>query len=72
MTSSFKMFGWVPDGIWDYEDWLVRYEIFDGNPINVVSKMWIDKGGPRLIEEKLRFPWGAYPTFPPKPPKPAA
>ena len=66
---AFKQFGWVPDGIYDYEDFLVRYVLVDGNPKTVISKMWIDDGGPDGVEAHLKQPWGAFPTFPPKPAK---
>jgi hypothetical protein len=66
---SFKQFGWVPDGTYDYEDYLVRYVIKDGNATRVISKMWVDIGGPDDVSLDLRQPWGAFPTFPLKPPK---
>ena len=66
---AFKQFGWVPDGTYDYEDFLVRYVIANGNATRVISKMWVDQGGPVDVDEHLKQPWGAFPTFPPKPAK---
>jgi hypothetical protein len=63
------MFAWVPDGTYDHSDFLVRYHICDGNPIKVITKMWIDGGGPDDVVDALRLPWGSYPDCPPKPPK---
>ena len=48
---AFKMFAWVPDGTYDYEDYSVRYVIVDGNPKTVISKMWVDKGGHDTLPE---------------------
>ena len=67
--SSFRMFGWVPDGTYDYSEYLTRYVVRDGNPTTVITKMWLDKGGFDDLEESLRQPWGVFPDFPPKPPK---
>ena len=66
---TFKQFAWVPDGTYDYREFLTRYLIVDGNSKIVISKQWIDKGGPELIAPELRQPWGTFPDFPPKPPK---
>lgn len=66
---SFKQFGWVPDGTYDYQDYLVRYVIKDGNATRVISKMWVDIGGPDDVSSELKQPWGAFPNFPIKPPK---
>ena len=66
---AFEQFGWVPDGTYDYIEYLVRYRIVDGNATTVITKQWIDEGGPELIAPELRLPWGTYPDFPPKPPK---
>ena len=66
---AFKQFGWVPDGTYDYEEYLVRYAIVDGNATRVISKMWVDIGGPDDVPLELKQPWGAFPNFPPKPPK---
>ena len=63
---SFKMFKWVPDGTYDYNEYQIRYVLVDGNPITVISKMWVDKGGPPEESEELRRPWGSFPDFPPK------
>lgn len=65
----FKMFKWVPDGVYDYQEFLVRYVIVDGNPKTVISKIWVDEGGPTDVDDELRQPWGLFPDFPPKPPK---
>lgn len=66
---AFKQFGWVPDGTYDYEEYLVRYVIADGNARTVISKNWVDKGGPDDVSLELKQPWGSFPTFPPKPAK---
>jgi len=65
----FQQFKWVPDGTYDYEDYLVRYQIVNGNSTRVISKMWIDIGGPDDVSDELRQPWGTFPNFPPKPAK---
>ena len=70
--SKFKMFPWVPDGIYDYQDWVVRYRVADGMYTEVASIEWVnnqDKWG--LLTEEFQKPWGFYPNFPPKPPKPS-
>jgi hypothetical protein len=66
---AFQQFKWVPDGTYDYTDYLVRYVIKDGNPTVVISKMWVDKGAPDDVSLELKQPWGSFPDFPPKPPK---
>ena len=66
---SFKQFKWVPDGTYDYNEYCCRYVIVNGNATKVISKMWIDIGGPEDVSPELRQPWGAFPDFPPKPPK---
>jgi hypothetical protein len=66
---TFKQFGWVPDGTYDYEEYQVRYVIVEGNAKTVISKMWVDQGGPPTLPEELRQPWGTFPDFPLKPPK---
>lgn len=65
----FKMFPWVPDGIYDYSIHLTRYCVEDGGPKTVVSKMWIDSGSHDTLPPDMRKPWGTYPDFPPKPEK---
>ena len=65
----FKMFGWVPDGTYDYQNYLTRYIVVNGNPKTVISKMWVDQGGPDNVSSELKQPWGAFPDFPPKPEK---
>ena len=65
----FQQFKWVPDGIYDYEDYLVRYVIVNGNPTKVISKMWVDIGGPDDVPDEMTQPWGTFPNFPPKPAK---
>ena len=72
MSSSggnFRMFKWVPDGTYDYSEYCVRYVIINSNPTIVISKGWIDQGGPDDVDQSLRQPWGAFPDFPPKPKK---
>lgn len=69
MTGSFKMFSWVPDGTYDYDNFLVRYVVEGGNPKVVITKMWVDLGGPDSVSLELKQPWGSFPDFPPKPAK---
>ena len=64
---TFKQFKWVPDGTYDYSNFLVRYVIKDGNAKMVISKMWVDQGGPDDVSLELKQPWGSFPDFPPKP-----
>ena len=66
---AFKQLAWVPDGTYDYTEYLVRYVIVDSNPKTVISKEWVDEGGHDTLPKELRQPWGSYPDFPPKPPK---
>lgn len=66
---AFKMFAWVPDGTYDSEYYQVRYVIVDGNPRKVITKMWLDVGGPNDASDDLLVPWGIFPDFPPKPEK---
>ena len=66
---SFKQFGWVPDGTYDYNEYLCRYIIVSGNATKVISKMWVDMGGPVDVSSELKQPWGSFPDFPPKPAK---
>lgn len=63
---SFKMFKWVPDGTYDYQEYQTRYVLVNHNPTIVITKMWLDKGGPEDVSEELRQPWGSFPDFPPK------
>lgn len=64
---SFKQFPWVPDGTYDYSTFLVRYVIQDGSAKVVISKSWVDSGGPNDVSSELKQPWGSFPDFPPKP-----
>ena len=66
---AFQQFKWVPDGTYDYEEYLVRYVIINGNATRVISKMWVDIGGPNDVSSELKQPWGSFPNFPPKPAK---
>ena len=66
---AFKQFKWVPDGTYDYNNFLVRYVIVDGNATTCISKMWVDQGGPNDVSLELKQPWGSFPDFPPKPEK---
>lgn len=66
---SFKQFKWVPDGIYDYEYYNVRYVIVNGNSTTVIAKAWVDEGGPDDVSYELKKPWGSFPDFPPKPAK---
>lgn len=63
------MYGWISDGIYDHSGYLVRYRIVEGMPISVITKMWIENGGPEDISADMLLPWGSYPDFPPKPEK---
>ena len=65
-VGDFKMFKWVPDGTYDYSEFLVRYVIINSNPTVVITKAWVDQGGPNTVSSELRQPWGAFPDFPPK------
>lgn len=65
----FKSFKWVPDGVYDYQEYMVRYLIKDGGYIWCASKQWVDQGGPTDLPPEHRTPWGSFPDFPPKPPK---
>lgn len=66
----FKLFGWVPDGIYDQLENLVRYQVANGMPVYVIKKSWVDNGVPDDVPLELRQPWGAFPDMPPRPPKP--
>lgn len=66
---DFKMFKWVPDGIYDYSEYFVRYVIVNNNPTKVITKAWLDKGGLEHESTMLRQPWGSFPDFPIKPKK---
>lgn len=66
---AFKMFPWVPDGVYDSSIYVTRYHVVDGNPSRVITKMWLDEGGPNDVSDFLKLPWGTYPDMPPKPPK---
>ena len=70
-SSGFKMFAWAPDGIYDHQDFQVRYVVKDGcvKGQKVISKAWVDIGGPDDVSLELKQPWGTYPDMPPKPPK---
>lgn len=67
--SDFKMFKWVPDGTYDYSEFLTRYVIVDGNPTVVINKAWVDAGGPKDVSRELKQAWGSFPDMPPKPAK---
>ena len=61
------MFNYVPDGTYDNCDLLTRYVIYNGRPLTVISKAWLDAGGPTPdVDEKLKLPWGSYPDMPKK------
>ncbi len=63
---SFKQFGWVPDGTYDHRTFLVRYVVVNGSPTRVISKSWVDEGGPNDVSSDLKLPWGVYPDIPEK------
>ncbi len=60
------MFKWVPNGTYDYQKYQIRYVLENHNPIIVITKIWLDKGGPEDVSEELRQPWGSFPDFPPE------
>lgn len=64
-----KQFPWVPDGVYDHSHFQVRYEVVQGFVMTVISKMWVDKGGPEGVDMALRLPWGTYVDMPEKPKK---
>lgn len=64
-----KNFYWVPDGVYDSTFYQVRYVIEDGAHHTVISKMWLDDGGPDDADMALRLPWGTYIDLPQKPQK---
>jgi len=51
-----------PDGVYDKQDQECKWRdvIVDGCTILIISKMWLDKGGPVDLPEELRYPWGTY------------
>ena len=65
--SGFKMFKWVPDGTYDYSDFLTRYVIVSGNPTVVINRAWVNSGGPEGVSAELKQVWGSFPDMPPKP-----
>ena len=68
-SKGWRMFPWVPDGIYDNINFLVRYHVIDGMPKIVIAKSWGDIGGPNDVSSELKQPWGSFPDFPPKPEK---
>ena len=66
---SKQQYPWVPDGIYDHREYFVRYNVIGGNVKTVISKMWLDKGGPENCTEDELKPWATYPDFPSKPKK---
>jgi hypothetical protein len=68
--TKFRMFHWVPDGIYDHREFYTRYRIVDGAYITVAQIQWIEDNEKKLqLPEDFRLPWGTYPDMPPKPPK---
>lgn len=67
--GGWKMFPWVPDGIYDYQNFKIRYVLKNGMPAVVITKIWLDNGNLGDIPEHLKQPWGSFPDFPPKPEK---
>ena len=63
---GFKMFPWVPDGIYDNTRLLVRYQVVAGLPKKVIAKAWVDQGGPDDVDAALRSAWGTFPDMPAK------
>lgn len=70
-TDSFKPFPTAPDGsIYDHKDFEVRYGfVYNGYPMYVISKTWLDQGGPVDCPAELLVEWGTYPDPPPRPKK---
>lgn len=70
-TSGFKQFAWVPDGIYDHVENQTRYVVKDGcvKGQKIISRSWVDQGGPDDVSSELKQPWGTFPNVPPKPPK---
>ena len=68
-TVKFKMFSWVPDGTYEHADHLVRYVMVDGNPVITLTKLWIDQGGDKYLDQSYNKPWGTFPVMPSKPKK---
>lgn len=67
--SDWAPYPWIDDGIYDYTDDKTRYTIKNHWAVYVISKQWLDKGGPEGDLPEFKDPWGSYPDFPPKPPK---
>lgn len=67
--KKFRMFHWVPDGIYDHREFLTRYWIEDGAYIKVAQLQWLIPERWDELPEEFRLPWEAYPDMPPKPPK---
>jgi len=65
-TVKFRMFGGVPDGTYEHAEHLVRYVIVDGNPVITLTKLWIDQGGPKDLDQYYTQPWGTFPSLPVK------
>lgn len=63
---AFKMFKQAPDGVYDHQEYLIRYVVVDGNPTTAINKTWIEQGAPPSIPAELHQPWGTYPDIPPK------
>lgn len=61
------MYKWVPDGTYDSISLSTRYVIANGRPRTVISKQWVEMGGPEDVPATLRMPWGTYPDMPAKP-----
>ena len=57
------MFGNVVDGTYDHSGHLVRYVVLDGNPVITISKIWVDQGGPKELDQYYSQPWGTFPEL---------
>lgn len=70
-STGFKQFAWAPDGIYDHQENQTRYLVKNGctKGQKVISRAWVDQGGPDDVSSELKQPWGTYPDMPPKPPK---
>jgi len=68
-VSRFRTHKNVPDGIYDDKYRFCRYNIVNENYTIVISKTWLEQGGPAYLEPHLKLAWGSYPDVPPKPKK---
>lgn len=60
------MFRRLPDGIYDHQELLIRYEVRDGAPLNILTKEWVDAKNLVHTDVRLNAEWGTYPDIPTK------